>query len=163
MKNSNILSVYVTINAVSTFGWTWRPRGPFSTASPRSGTDGVPIPVSASAFSSRRRGTPHIRIYTRRASLRTCTQELVRVLQRYVIYVIRRNDNGYLHGGHRERRIATVARCRGDTASSTRGNFPRRFCRSYNPGEKGWVSISRSYHEGGVQLPKVMETNCKMK
>jgi len=35
----------------------------------------------------------------------SCTQELVRVLQRYVIYVIRRNDNGYLHDEHR---IATV-------------------------------------------------------
>ena len=70
--------------------------------SPRSGTDEVPIPVSASAFSSRRRGTPRIYVYIRRRSLRTCTQELVRVLQRYVIYVIRWNDNGYLHGKHRE-------------------------------------------------------------
>lgn len=75
---------------------------------PEIGNRRAPIPVSASAFSSRRRGTPRIRMYTRRASLRTCTQELVRVLQRYVIYVIRRNDNGYLHGEHRERRIATV-------------------------------------------------------
>lgn len=58
------------------------------------------------------RGTPRVRVHTRRASHQTCTQELVRVLQRYVIYAIRRNDNGYLHGKHRERRIAAAPRRR---------------------------------------------------
>ncbi|KAH0948388.1 hypothetical protein HN011_001106 [Eciton burchellii] len=47
-------------------------------------------------------GTPCVRASRTSQQQTWCTQELVRVLQRYVIYVIRRNDNGYLHGEHRQ-------------------------------------------------------------
>lgn len=65
---------------------------------------GPQIPVSASAFSSRRRTWHATCTHSSRVPPVRGTQELVRVLQRYVIYAIRRNDNGYLHGEHRERR-----------------------------------------------------------
>lgn len=85
---------HVRMNLVSTFR-------PFTAASPGPGT-------GARGTDSRFRIGVFIandvarHVYTSRVPPETSTQELVRVLQRYVIYAIRRNDNGYLHGEHRE-------------------------------------------------------------
>lgn len=109
-------------------GQTWCPRGPFSTVSPRSGTDGVPIPVSASAFSSRRRGTPRIRVYTRRGPTGPA----------------RKNWSAFYNGTWFTWFVETITatctasienvslRCHGDTASRSKKNFPQKFSRNYH-------------------------------
>lgn len=125
--------VHVRSNVMST--WS------FSTASPRSGTDGYRSPFPHRRF---HRGDVARHVYV-------CTH-VARLFG-----PARKNWSAFYNGTwftwFDETITATCTasidnvvslRCHGDTASSTEENFPWRFFRSYNSGEK-W-RISCSYH-----------------